>query len=83
MEDEEGTQEPTPTNIEDHVKSRQKPPLARLEDSAIRFLYSLIERPADSPRFWIATGVGMFACLVGPMIAIAIYFFGREHGFFE
>ena len=83
MEDEEDTQESTPTSLEDHVKARRRPALLRLEDRAIQFLYSLIERPADSPRFWIMTSVGMFVALVGPMIAIAVYFYGRDHGYFN
>ncbi len=70
MEDEKDTREPTQTGFEDQEKASRKTSLARLEGNAIKFLYSLIERPADSPWFWVATAVGMFLVLAGPMIAI-------------
>ncbi len=82
MDDEKDIRPNEPTSLEDHVKAQQKSFLLRLEDRAIDFLYSLVERPADNPRFWIATGVGMIVVLAGPAVAIALFFFGRERGFF-
>jgi len=83
MEDENDREESTVTKIEDHKKDEQRPFLTRLEDRAIAFLYSLIERPADSPRFWIVTTLGMVAVMVGPIILISLFFLGRDLGYFE
>jgi hypothetical protein len=57
--------------------------LARFEDYAIRVLYSFIERPADDWRFWVKITSAMVLALVGPMIAISLFFLGRDLGFFE
>jgi hypothetical protein len=88
MEDENDREEPPVTSIEDYKSEEQKkyeerPFLTRLEDRAIAYLYSLIERPAESPRFWIMTTLGMVAALVGPMILISLFFLGRDLGYFE
>ncbi|MBW2289413.1 MAG: hypothetical protein JRG90_16525 [Deltaproteobacteria bacterium] len=68
--------------MEDEKNSR-KTALARLEDYAIEILYSFIERPAEDWRFWAKiTGV-MVIALVGPMIAISLFFLGRDLGYFN
>ncbi len=83
MEEEKDSQEPTVASLDDYKKENQKSKLARLEDHAIKMLYALIERPADSKWFWIVTTVGMFAALVGPAVLIGLYFLGRDLGYFE
>ena len=80
--DERDGSKPAVAELEEYKKSQRKSALARLEDRAIDFLYSLIERPADNPRFWIVTAVGMLLVLAGPMIAISLFFLGRDYGFF-
>jgi hypothetical protein len=57
--------------------------LARLEDYAIEVLYSFIERPADDWRFWVKITGAMVIALVGPMIAIILFFLGRDLGYFS
>jgi hypothetical protein len=68
--------------IEDEGDQRRST-LAKLEDSAIDFLYTFIERPAGNWRFWVKITVVMFTVTAGPAILIALFFLGRDLGFFQ
>lgn len=57
--------------------------LLRLEDRAMRVLWSFVERDASTPWFWIKVTVVMFLVTAGPMVAIWLFFLGRELGYFE
>jgi|ETNmetMinimDraft_26_1059896.scaffolds.fasta_scaffold63768_1 hypothetical protein len=61
----------------------QEPSRTRLEERAIRMLYSFVERDASSWRFWAKVIAVMFLTTAGPAIAIALYFLGRDLGFFS
>ena len=61
----------------------RKPTLAKLEERALRVLYSLIERDAQSWGFWIKITAVMFVVTAGPAIAISLFFLGRDLGFFN
>ncbi len=63
-------------------KDHRKSTLAKLEDYAIGMLYSFVERDASSWRFWVKITAVMFAVTAGPAIAIALFFLGRDLGFF-
>ncbi len=62
---------------------QRKSALGRLEDRAIKMLWSFVERDASTPGFWIKITVVMFLTTAGPMIAIWLFFLGRDLGFFE
>lgn len=65
-------------------ESRSREPLlSRLEARATRFLWSLLERDASTPGFWIKTTLGMLLVTAGPAILIGLFFLGRDLGYFE
>ena len=83
VEGEKDQRKPTLVKLEEYEKRHQKSRLARLEDYAIGFLYSFIERDASTWGFWIKITVVMFIVTAGPMFAIQLFFLGRDHGFFD
>ncbi|MBW2270505.1 MAG: hypothetical protein JRH16_18220 [Deltaproteobacteria bacterium] len=64
-------------------KDERKSMLARLEEYAVEVLWSFIERDASDWKFWVKITVAMFLVTTGPAVAIFLFFFGREHGYFN
>ncbi len=60
-------------------KDDRKPTLAKLEEYALRMLYSLIERDASNWRFWLKITVVMFLVTAGPAIVIVGVQLLRDH----
>ena len=58
-----------------------KSALARLEQRAVRMLWSFIERDASTPWFWIKVATVMFLVTGGPAIVIHLFFLGPEYGY--
>ena len=69
--------------VAEEEKEARKPILLRLEEYAIGVLYSFIERDASNWRFWVKLTVVMFLVTAGPAIAIALFFLGRDLGYYE
>ncbi len=67
----------------DDPQIQPKSALQKLEERGIQMLWSLIERDASTPSFWIKATVGMFVVTAGPMVAIWLFFLGRDLGIFE
>lgn len=62
-------------------KDHEKSTLAKLEEHAIRMLWSFVERDAGSWRFWIKVATVMFLVTGGPAIMIHLFFLGPEYGY--
>ena len=74
---------PTLANLETHKKDPKKSFWARLDEWGIAMLWSFIERDAGDRKFWIKVTLTMFFVTASPAIAIALYFFARDHGYIQ
>ncbi|MCP4004810.1 MAG: hypothetical protein GY725_11490 [bacterium] len=89
QDDTDNPPEPDVANLEDYQRVGDpqgqvlQGKLARLEDWAIEMLYSFIERDGTQRRFWVKILLVMFIMNAGPAILIALFFFGRDLGYFE
>ncbi|MCP5070386.1 MAG: hypothetical protein GY946_27775 [bacterium] len=72
----------TEDQIED-LKDHQKSGFGRLEEYATDVLWSFIERDASNWKFWVKVSMTMFFVTAGPAIVIALFFLGRDLGYFE
>jgi hypothetical protein len=70
--------------MEDEKDSRsyeyRTPALAKLEERAVRMLWSLVEGDASGWWFWIRVAVAMLVITGGPAILIHLFLLGSDGG---
>ena len=69
--------------LEKNEKDQRKSIFLRLEDRAIKMLWSFVERDASSWRFWVKIIVVMLLVNTALPIAGYLFFLGRDLGYFE
>ncbi len=83
MNNEKNIQKPTLLTLEKNEKDQRKSIFLRLEDRAIKMLWSFVERDASSWRFWVKIIVVMLLVNTALPIAGYLFFLGRDLGYFE
>ena len=69
--------------LEEEEKDQRKPFLSRLEERAIKMLWSFVERDASTWRFWVKVTVVMLIVNTALPVAGYLFLLGRDHGYFE